>query len=248
VPAVCGRDVTEARRPKPAKIEPVVTSKCVSGRPLLTGSAPQTEFLATHSKQTTEKFLTGARTHIRIFNFSPFATQDLSQLIQRRRHQTNPKRSNDNASRRISNRKLAMRRASPSRASALRRTTRGICSALSNRELNLLEPSPTRRKQTIKPNLTETRITHVASRNRISTRLVLSDFRERFVRQKRISNRFWVKNRSHRKQTSKPCLTGSRFVCLAQRASRCSVLWARRGRDTIDVQTITRLSPGRSPL
>jgi hypothetical protein len=26
------------------------------------------------------------------------------------------------------------------------------------------------------------------------------------------SNRFWVKNRSHRKQTTKPCLTGSRFA------------------------------------
>ena len=34
-------------------------------RPLLTGTAPQTEFTATYSKQTTEKFLTGARTAIR---------------------------------------------------------------------------------------------------------------------------------------------------------------------------------------
>jgi hypothetical protein len=33
-------------------------------RPLLTGSAPQTEFGLTYRKQTTEKFLTGARTHI----------------------------------------------------------------------------------------------------------------------------------------------------------------------------------------
>ena len=102
--AVCGRDVTMARPPKPAKIEPVVTSKCTSGRPLLTGTASQTEFHATYSKQTSEKILTGARTHIRIFNFSPFTTQNLVQLIQRRRYLTNPKRSNGRASHHISNR------------------------------------------------------------------------------------------------------------------------------------------------
>ena len=34
-------------------------------RPFLTGSAPQTEFDVTHRKQTTEKFLTGARMHIK---------------------------------------------------------------------------------------------------------------------------------------------------------------------------------------
>jgi hypothetical protein len=33
--------------------------------PFLTGSAPQTEIDVTCSKQTTEKFLTGARTHIK---------------------------------------------------------------------------------------------------------------------------------------------------------------------------------------
>jgi len=163
VPAVCRRDVTMARRPKPAKIEPVVTSKIASGRPLLIDSALPTEFRATHRKQTTEKFLTGARTHIRIFNFSPFTTQNLAQLIQPHRYQTNPKRSKN-------------------------------CTS------------------------------------------------------SRISNRFWSKNRSHRKQTIKPSLTGSRFACLAQRPSRCTVLWAHRERDTIDVQTTTRLAPGRSPL
>ena len=104
MPAVCGRDVTTARLSKPAKLDPVVTSKCASGRPLLTGSAPQTEFRATHSKQTTEKFLTGTRTHIRIFNFSPFTTQNLVQLIQRRHYRIDSKRSSDNSSRRISNR------------------------------------------------------------------------------------------------------------------------------------------------
>src|ERR1700733_909583 len=38
--------------------------------PFLTGSWSQTEFDVTHSKQTTEKFLTGARTHIKDFDFS----------------------------------------------------------------------------------------------------------------------------------------------------------------------------------
>jgi hypothetical protein len=42
-------------------------------RPLLTGSASQTECDVTHSKQTTGKFLTGARTHIRVFRFSPLS-------------------------------------------------------------------------------------------------------------------------------------------------------------------------------
>ena len=93
MPAVRGRDVTMARRPKPAKIEPVVTSECASGRPLLIDSALPTEFRATHSKQTTEKFLTGARTHISIFNFSSFTAQNLVQLIQRHSYSTNPRSS-----------------------------------------------------------------------------------------------------------------------------------------------------------
>jgi hypothetical protein len=42
---------------------------CKWSRPLLTGSAPQTEFDVTYRKQTTEKFLTGARTHIRETRF-----------------------------------------------------------------------------------------------------------------------------------------------------------------------------------
>jgi hypothetical protein len=51
----------------------------------------------------------------------------------------------------ISNRELTMRRASASRVSAPRRTTRGICSALSNRELQLLELDLTYRKQSTGP-------------------------------------------------------------------------------------------------
>jgi|ERR1700693_615006 len=44
-----------------------------------------------------------------------------------------------------------MRRASASRPSAPRRTTRGFCSAFSNREHELLEPSLSYRKQTTAP-------------------------------------------------------------------------------------------------
>jgi len=44
--------------------------------------------------------------------------------------------------------------------------------------------------------------------------LALCAFRDGFIPQKCISNRFWAKNRSCRKQTTKPLLTGSRFVCL----------------------------------
>jgi hypothetical protein len=62
--------------------EPVVTSKYPSGRPLLTDTAPQTEFVLTCSKQTAEKFLTEARTHIKLFEFLPFPTQISGQLIQ----------------------------------------------------------------------------------------------------------------------------------------------------------------------
>ena len=47
---------------------------------------------------------------------------------------------------RLSNRELTMRRASASRASNV---MRGICFAFPNRELQLLEPSLTRRKQTV---------------------------------------------------------------------------------------------------
>jgi hypothetical protein len=46
----------------------------------LTGSAPQTEFDVTHSKQTPEKILTGARMHIRISKFWPFTTQNLARV------------------------------------------------------------------------------------------------------------------------------------------------------------------------
>ena len=49
-------------------------------RPLLTGSATQTEFGLTYRKQTTERFLTGARTHISDFSIccfpAPFFTPD----------------------------------------------------------------------------------------------------------------------------------------------------------------------------
>jgi hypothetical protein len=41
------------------------TKDSVRKSPFLTGSAPQTEFALTHSKQTLEKILTGARIHIK---------------------------------------------------------------------------------------------------------------------------------------------------------------------------------------
>ena len=44
---------------------PDLSQICKWSRPLLTGSTPQTEFGLTYRKQTTEKFQTGARTHIR---------------------------------------------------------------------------------------------------------------------------------------------------------------------------------------
>jgi hypothetical protein len=84
-------ELTIARRSQPPlscghfahQNEPIVTSKRPGARPFLTESAPQLEFVLTRSKQTTEKFLTAARTHIRIFKLLPFPAQNLRQLIQR---------------------------------------------------------------------------------------------------------------------------------------------------------------------
>jgi len=45
-------------------------------RPLLIDSALPTEFRVTHSKQRTGTFLTGARTHISVFRFSPKSAQN----------------------------------------------------------------------------------------------------------------------------------------------------------------------------
>ena len=46
------------------------------------------------------------------------------------------------------------------------------------------------------------------------TQLPQRDFGERFGSQNRTSNRFWSKNRSYRKQNTKPRLTGSRIACI----------------------------------
>jgi hypothetical protein len=51
--------------PREGRVE--VSIESPSGRPLLTGSAPQTESRPTPTKQRKRKFLTGARTHIRLF-------------------------------------------------------------------------------------------------------------------------------------------------------------------------------------
>jgi hypothetical protein len=50
-------------------------------RAFLTGSAPQTEFPVTHSKQTTGKFLTGSRTAIKRNTISTLKTQKLAPVI-----------------------------------------------------------------------------------------------------------------------------------------------------------------------
>ena len=158
--------MTMARRPNPAKFDPVVTSKCTSGRPLLIDSAPTTEFRATHSKQTTEKFLTEARTHISIFNFSPFTTQNPAQLIHRRRDLTNPRRSNDSASRRISNRNCSANRSRRKQTiKPLLTETRISQPGSRNRTSNRFWPkNRSYRKQTTKPCLTGTRFACLAFR------------------------------------------------------------------------------------
>src|SRR5580704_13206343 len=70
-----------------------------------------------------------------------------------------------------------------------------------------------------------------AARKSRAIRIVFND---KFSPQNRISNRFWPKNRSHRKQTIKPRLTGSRSDIrhfeipshsVAQRSSFCK--WSR---------------------
>ena len=51
-----------------------------SPAPFLTGSAPQTEFVVTYSKQTTGEFLTGARTPFKVSHFRPeFRTESQRQ-------------------------------------------------------------------------------------------------------------------------------------------------------------------------
>jgi hypothetical protein len=50
---------------------PVFDRFCKVVVPLLTGTAPQTEFHVTPTKQTPKKILTGARTHIRSFRILP---------------------------------------------------------------------------------------------------------------------------------------------------------------------------------
>jgi len=73
-----GRRITGARAPAWQGVLSLLTpSLSVGGfryqslnispgfRPFLTGSAPQTEFDVTYSKQTLKKILTGARTHIK---------------------------------------------------------------------------------------------------------------------------------------------------------------------------------------
>jgi hypothetical protein len=68
-PATSGNVTLDVKKisdcPREGRVE--VSIESPSGRPLLTGSAPQTESRATPTKQRKRKFLTGARTHIRLF-------------------------------------------------------------------------------------------------------------------------------------------------------------------------------------
>jgi|ERR1700735_1831305 hypothetical protein len=68
---------------------PFLGGFCEEFRPFLTGSAPQTETHVTHSKQTTEKFLTGARTHFKLSpnwpKFSPKSVHGTRVAIHRSR-------------------------------------------------------------------------------------------------------------------------------------------------------------------
>jgi hypothetical protein len=68
-PATSGHVTLDVKKisdcPREGRVE--VSIESPSGRPLLTGSAPQTESRATPTKQRKRKFLTGARTHIRLF-------------------------------------------------------------------------------------------------------------------------------------------------------------------------------------
>jgi hypothetical protein len=68
-PATAGNVTLDVKKisdcPREGRVE--VSIESPSGRPLLTGSAPQTESRPTPTKQRKRKFLTGARTHIRLF-------------------------------------------------------------------------------------------------------------------------------------------------------------------------------------
>jgi len=55
-------------------------------RPFLTGSAPQTEFDVSHSKQTSGKFLTGARMHVKDFEVCTPKTRNLTRVNERNRY------------------------------------------------------------------------------------------------------------------------------------------------------------------
>jgi hypothetical protein len=73
-PALSNRELSTNRRRNDSRTPLLLLRQIYNwSRPLLTGFASQTECDVTHSKQTTEKFLTGARTHIRVFRFSPFS-------------------------------------------------------------------------------------------------------------------------------------------------------------------------------
>jgi hypothetical protein len=76
-----GRTFRDRFLPFPVGLpRPVFGNGSTCNTPFLTGSAPQTEFAVTHSKQRTGKFLTGARMHIRIFEILQMSAQHLAAL------------------------------------------------------------------------------------------------------------------------------------------------------------------------
>jgi len=135
--------------------------------PLLPGSAQNIENDVTYSKQTTDKFLPGATTHIRISNFRSSTTQNPAQLIQHRRYRTNPRRSNHRTSRRTSNRnRPANRNHRKQVTKPLLTETRIAHVASRNRTSNRFWPkNRSYRKQTTRPRLTGTRSACLAFRN-----------------------------------------------------------------------------------
>jgi hypothetical protein len=71
------------------------TKDSVRKSPFLTGSAPQTEFVVTHSKQTLEKILTGARTHIKGPSSDASASDEIRAIRRWERYSTREIRNGD---------------------------------------------------------------------------------------------------------------------------------------------------------
>ena len=123
----------------------------------------------------------------------------------------------------LSNRELTMRQASASRLpranlpKGASNATRGICFALSNRELELLEPALTHRKQTTAPRSNrELSINQCCGNFHLSGALLSSGLprQMQFLTGSAPQTEF---DETHRKQTTAHFLTGSRIARLQTR-------------------------------